>query len=45
VFAAIDGIGLHHALAGDDYPLAEVLDGLETLMLQALQDPSAPDTD
>ncbi|HEU5429776.1 MAG TPA: TetR/AcrR family transcriptional regulator [Actinocrinis sp.] len=45
VFAAIDGVELHHALAGDDYPLAEVLGALETLMLQAQRDPPAPDAD
>lgn len=30
VYAAIDGIELHHALVGDDYPIGEVLALLET---------------
>lgn len=41
VFAAIDGIELHNALAGEDYPLAEVLDALEALMVQAQQNLAA----
>lgn len=35
VYAAIDGIELHHALAEDDYPLDEVLAILEDLMIRA----------
>jgi AcrR family transcriptional regulator len=45
VFAAIDGIELHHALAGDDYPLDAVLGALETLMLQAQQGAPRPGAD
>ncbi|WP_370147118.1 TetR/AcrR family transcriptional regulator [Streptacidiphilus sp. EB129] len=44
VFAAVDGIELHHAIAQDDYPLDEVLALLERLVLQALHRPQPDPT-
>ena len=41
VYAAIYGIELRHALAGDDYALDEVLTILEEIMIRA-QDEQAP---
>ena len=47
VFAAVDGIELHHAISPDDYPLDEVLTLLEHLVLRTLDgfqdEPSAGD--
>lgn len=39
VFAAVDGIELHHAIAQNEYPFDEVLALLEYLVLQALRRP------
>ncbi len=41
VYAAVDGIELHYALAGDDYPLDQVIQLLEKLVLLA-QTPEPP---
>ncbi|WP_331766403.1 hypothetical protein [Embleya sp. NBC_00896] len=38
VHAAVDGIELHHAIAGDAYPPAEVLALLECLTTDAIPD-------
>ncbi|WP_328842768.1 TetR/AcrR family transcriptional regulator [Streptomyces sp. NBC_00258] len=41
IFAAVDGINLHHALAGSDYPLDDVL----TLLERVISDSISKDTD
>ncbi|WP_370088310.1 TetR/AcrR family transcriptional regulator [Streptacidiphilus sp. MAP12-16] len=44
IFAAVDGIELHHAIAPDDYPLDHVLSLLHDLARQIPYPPSTTDT-